>query len=75
MLALTGAVVAEFVASQEGLGHYITYEGGLANPAASTAGILFLVVMGLILYFIVDGVERILIPWHPSRRNAGAGAG
>ena len=73
MLSLTGAVVGEFVASQRGLGHYITYEGGLPDPAAATAGILYLVAMGLTLYFLVSLVERFSIPWHASHRLDSAG--
>lgn len=68
MLALTGAVVGEFVASQRGLGHYITYEGNIPDPASATAGILFLVVMGLLLYFIISLIERLAIPWHATHR-------
>ena len=68
MLALTGAVVGEFVASQRGLGHYIIYEGGLPDPASATAGILYLVVMGLLLYATISGIERLAIPWHESQR-------
>ncbi len=74
MLALTGAVVGEFVASQRGLGHYITYEGGIPDPASATAGILFLVVMGLLLYFIVSLIERLAIPWHASHRLHSTGS-
>ena len=68
MLSLTGAVVAEFVASQNGLGHYIIYEGNVPDPASATAGVLILIVMGLALYFVIDRIEKLLIPWHSSMR-------
>ena len=75
MLALTGAVVAEFISSQNGLGHYVIYEGDLPDPASATAGVLYLIVMGLALYSIVDLVERFAIPWHTSKRIDSSGAG
>ncbi len=73
MLALTGAVVGEFVASYRGLGNYITFQSSIPYPAGATAGVLYLVVMGLILYWVVVTVERFAIPWHASKRNSGAG--
>jgi NitT/TauT family transport system permease protein len=72
MLALTGAVVGEFVASQEGLGHYINYEGQV-DVASATAGVLYLVVMGVALYCLVSIAEKWAIPWHASRRNDWSG--
>jgi NitT/TauT family transport system permease protein len=72
MLALTGAVVGEFVASQEGLGYYVNYEGQV-NIAASAAGILYLVVMGVLLYTAVAYAEKLAIPWHASKRNDWSG--
>ena len=56
MLSLTGAVVAEFVASQRGLGHYVIFMGSLPDPGAATAGVLYLIVMGLALYWVVSTI-------------------
>lgn len=56
--------VAELVATQWGLGYYIYFNGStLFNYPAMYAGIVTLSLMGLILYFTVDWLERKLCPW------------
>jgi NitT/TauT family transport system permease protein len=68
-LAATAAVVAEFVASDRGLG-YMLLEYTNNNRTEMTFGvILVLCVMGLLLYGAVELVERFAIPWHVSRRG------
>ena len=68
-LASTAAVVAEFVASDRGLGYLLlTYNGDL-NTTMSFAAIFVLSAMGLALYGVVELLERFAIPWHVSRRR------
>lgn len=56
--------VAELVATQWGLGYYIYFNGStLFNYPAMYAGIVTLSLMGLVLYFTVDWLERRLCPW------------
>lgn len=56
--------VAELVATRWGLGYYIYFNGStLFNYPAMYAGIVTLSLMGLILYFSVDWLERRLCPW------------
>lgn len=56
--------IAELVATQWGLGYYIYFNGStLFNYPAMYAGIVALSLMGLILYFTVDWLERRLCPW------------
>jgi NitT/TauT family transport system permease protein len=69
-LAATAAVVAEFVASDRGLGYLLmSYNGNLDTPG-SFAAILVLSVMGLALYGAVELIEGWALPWHVSRRRA-----
>jgi NitT/TauT family transport system permease protein len=69
-LAATAAVVAEFVASDRGLGYLLLqYNGNLDTPM-SFAAVFVLSVMGFALYAAVDLAERHAIPWHVSRRRA-----
>ncbi|MBT9291498.1 ABC transporter permease [Prosthecodimorpha staleyi] len=73
-LASTAAVVAEFVASDSGLGYLIiTYNGQLATPMVF-ATIIVLGVIGLVFYFLIEFVERLVVPWHVSMRGDQAGA-
>jgi len=56
--------IAELFATQKGLGYYIYYNGStLFDYASMYAGIIALSLMGLILYFSVDWLERRLCPW------------
>ena len=68
-LAATAAVVAEFVASDRGLGYLLMeYNGNLDTPMAFAA-IFVLSAMGLALYGAVEVLEGIALPWHVSRRR------
>jgi NitT/TauT family transport system permease protein len=69
-LAATAAVVAEFVASDRGLGYLLLqYNGNLDTPM-SFAAVFVLSIMGLALYGAVELAESYAIPWHVSRRRA-----
>jgi len=67
-LAATAAVVAEFVASDKGLGYLLLqYNGQLETPMVF-AIIILLSLIGLVVYYVVELIERFTIPWHVSRR-------
>lgn len=56
--------VAEFFATQKGLGYYINLNGStLFNYPAMYAGIVMMSLLGLGLYYTVDWLERRLCPW------------
>jgi NitT/TauT family transport system permease protein len=69
-LSSTAAVVAEFVASDRGLGYLLLEYNNNMNTPMAFATIIVLSVMGLVLYGIVELIERAAIPWHVSRRVA-----
>lgn len=69
-LSSTAAVVAEFVASDRGLGYLLLEYNGNLETALSFAAILVLSVLGLALYGAVEIIERIAIPWHVSQRSS-----
>jgi NitT/TauT family transport system permease protein len=68
-LSATAAVVAEFVASDKGLGYLLLNYNGNLNTSMTFAVILVLSLLGLVLYGIVEVVERWAIPWHVSQRR------
>ncbi len=66
-LAATAAVVAEFVASDKGLGYLLLqYNGNLDTPMVF-ATIILLSIIGLAVYYAVELIERFTIPWHVSQ--------
>lgn len=56
--ALIGAVVGEYIASKEGLGYMIYYAGVLYDLDAVWVGIAALMIVALIMYGVIDLVER-----------------
>ena len=72
-LALIGTIVGEFVASSSGLGYVImTAQSTFATPRIFAALVL-LALMGTILFFVIDVLERLILPWHVSNRQEAAG--
>ncbi|GEO17656.1 ABC transporter permease [Microvirga aerophila] len=68
-LSATAAVVAEFVASDNGLGYLLLGYNGNMNTSMTFAVIVVLSLLGLLLYGAVELVERWMIPWHVSQRR------
>ena len=73
-LAATAAVVAEFVASDKGLGYLLLqYNGNIDTPMVF-ATIVLLSLLGLAVYYVVEIIERLAIPWHVSQQQTAADA-
>ena len=71
--ASIGAIVGEFIASQQGLGYLILVANGEMNTSLAFAGMLLLSLTGIALYFVVETVERLTTGWHVSQRVGAAG--
>ena len=67
-LATTAAVVAEFVASDRGLGYLLLQYNGQLDTPMVFATIVILSLIGLTVYYVVEVIERIAIPWHVSQQ-------
>ncbi len=61
--AVVGAVVGEFVASQRGLGYVIITTQSSMNTPAAFAALVWISVLGLLLYGAVAGLSRLVAPW------------
>ena len=59
-LALTGAIVGEFIASQHGLGRAILYAGQTYDIALVWVAVLVLSTLAVIMYVAVSWLERVL---------------
>ncbi|TDR85222.1 ABC transporter permease [Enterovirga rhinocerotis] len=71
--ALVGAIVGEFVAGSEGLGFAIlTAQGQFDTPRVFVC-LLLLGLLGTVLFYLVEGAERISLPWHVSQRGHASG--
>jgi NitT/TauT family transport system permease protein len=65
-LAVIGSIVGEFVGADRGLGYLLTVSIGRLDTPLMFAAIVVLVVIGVVLYGLVDILERITVRWHPS---------
>jgi NitT/TauT family transport system permease protein len=63
---LVGAVVGEFISSQRGLGHLIYTASSLYDLNTVWVGLFTLMVMGFVLYYVIDTIERVSLPWKQS---------
>jgi len=59
-LALTGAIVGEFIASQHGLGRQILYAGQTYDIALVWVAVLVLSTLAIIMYATVSWLEGVL---------------
>jgi NitT/TauT family transport system permease protein len=66
-LALIGAIVGEFVASQRGLGYVILSAQGTFDTPRVFAAIIVLVIMGITLFGALAWLERAATPWRRHR--------
>ena len=67
-LSATAAVVAEFVASDRGLGYLLLEANGNLNTSMAFGSVFILTALGFALYAAVEIAEQVLIPWHVSQR-------
>lgn len=62
-LAVIGAVVAEFVAAEKGLGYSILFSTSTFKIPQAFAALALLVVISLILFNLVVLAQKLLFPW------------
>lgn len=68
-LALIGTIVGEFVAGNQGLGTAILAAQGTFDTPQVFVSLIFLGVLGTILFYAVDFIEGRVLPWHPAHRS------
>ncbi|MTI15763.1 ABC transporter permease [Rhodobacteraceae bacterium RKSG542] len=66
-LAVIGAVVAEFVAAEKGIGYFIQFSTSLFKIQQAWSGLVVLVVLSLVLFQMVSFVQRLFFPWSLSK--------
>ena len=62
-LAVIGAVVAEFVASEAGVGYFIQFSTSMFKLPQAWAGLIVLAAMSLLLFQVVVQVQKRAFPW------------
>ena len=68
-VSVTLAVVGEFVGSNSGIGYVLQRSIGTFDLPTMFAALVILALLGVVLFWIVDRIERLVIPWHVSQRE------
>jgi NitT/TauT family transport system permease protein len=66
-LCVVGAVVGEFVGSNNGLGFVLQRSIGNFELPLMFAALVMLAMIGVVLFWLVEWGERLAIPWHTSQ--------
>ncbi|MEV5721061.1 ABC transporter permease [Amycolatopsis mediterranei] len=67
-LAVIGAVIAEFVGADAGLGFVIVQSGASADTSLAFAAMTLLAIMSIALFYGLVHLERKLLPWAEEHR-------
>ncbi len=65
-LAVVGAIVGEFVSADKGLGYLVLIANGDLNTSLIFACVVALTVLGLLFYYAIELLERLVLRWHVS---------
>lgn len=63
-LSVIGAVIGEFVGADKGLGYLVISATSQFKTPVAFAAMAILAFMGIILFFAVGALEKVLIPWY-----------
>jgi NitT/TauT family transport system permease protein len=63
--AVIGAVIAEFVAAQEGLGYLILMSTSQSQTPLAFAAIIALTAISILLFYVLEFIEKKSITWTP----------
>ncbi len=66
--AVIGAIVGEYIGADKGIGRVLLEANGNMETELLFAGIVLLSITGVVLFLIIDGLERVMIRWHVSQR-------
>ena len=69
ILSVTGAIVAEFVAANEGLGYLVLQANYSLDTAFALVILLILALLSLALFMAVEILQRKMIPWSAEVRQ------
>jgi NitT/TauT family transport system permease protein len=63
--AVIGAVIGEFVGSEDGLGYLILVSTSQSRTPLAFAALVLLTAISIVLYYGIAFIERIAVPWAP----------
>jgi NitT/TauT family transport system permease protein len=66
VLSVIGAIVAEFIGADRGLGYLIVVAGSSFDIARQFAAIIVISAIGMVFFAIIELLERFVVPWKAS---------
>ncbi len=66
-LSVIGAIVAEFIGADKGLGYLILIAGANFDIARQFASVVVISLIGVVFFAVLERIERIAIPWRRAR--------
>lgn len=63
--AVIGAVIGEFVGSENGLGYLILISTSQSRTPLAFGALVLLTIMSIVLYYGIALIERVAVPWAP----------
>jgi NitT/TauT family transport system permease protein len=72
-LSVIGAIVAEFIGADKGLGYLILIAGANFDIARQFASVVVISLIGVVFFAVLERIERIAIPWKASTAVADRG--
>jgi NitT/TauT family transport system permease protein len=69
ILATVGAIVAEFIGANEGLGYLLIFANGILDTRLLFAALTLIAALAVLLYAATNALEKVCIRWHVSVRS------
>jgi NitT/TauT family transport system permease protein len=70
IMAVTGAIVGEFIASEKGLAALILQAQSYLQTGAMVGALLWISLMAMVLFGLIDLIERLLMPWARLKKSS-----
>lgn len=67
-MSVIGAIVAEFVGANAGLGYVILVAGASFNISRQFAAIILIVIIGIVFFAVLEQIEKLAMPWRKIAR-------
>jgi NitT/TauT family transport system permease protein len=71
-LAVIGAVIGEFVGGSQGLGYIILLAASQLQTSLVFAALVILSIQGIVLFYAIGFIERLVLPWYTPDTGEGA---
>jgi len=70
-LSVIGAIIGEFIGASKGLGHLIMVANSETRVDLLFASLIILGTLGIVLFLIIELLEKIFLFWHESMVEVG----